>query len=348
VPPVEVQPVRHRYRIPIEGLRFGQPGCRLATAGFALQPAHGALQLRFAESLFANGAEPVDKVEQFRQEALRQEDNGCLPAGGAPQVIQALVESLPLSSRGAFGLRYGAYELNGAMTLEPGLRLKVVAPLLKAGYTEIKTSAAPDAGPGQLVMNVEGLEGFETSYYEVRPRSGGGVEFGLTSVEQNRIGKISNPAVPAAFRFEIAPGIRHFRLLFLRRISVADRDISLLGGASWSVLLASAQRFDTVPGAVSECTTTPGLQCVAVTAKTAILSEVGVSLNGQPAFVPVGGNLGELLNNAGFETQIQHDGALANLKVERLWRGKLYPVQIDPKDSQTFRLVLFPGDRVSW
>jgi|GEM_PF-2576437 len=348
VPPATVQPVKHLYRVPVEGLRFGHAGCALTAAGFTLRPAHGALELRFADALVKDGAEPVEPVEQFRQAALRQEDTGCLPADGAMRIIQTLVEALPLSARGAFGMRYGAYELNGAVTLEPGLRLKVVAPLLQDGYTDIKTSMAPNAKPGALEVNVEGLAGFETSYYDVQPRTGGGVEFVLSSVEQNRIGKLTHPPAPTAFHFTIAPDIRQFRLLFLRRLSLADRDISLLGGASWGVLLASAQRFDTVPGSVAECTTTPGLQCVAVTAKTAILSEVVVSVNGRPAYLPIGGNLAELLNNAGFETQEQQDAALANLKIERLWHGQPYPVQIDTKDSRTFGLTLFPGDRVSW
>ena len=346
-PPAEIRPVKRLYRIPIDGLRFGRPDCRLAVAGLELLQSHGVLELRFADTLL-HGAEPVDKVEQFRQAALRQEDTGCLPADSALRVVQRMVESLPLSSRGAFGLRYGAYELHGAVTLEPGFRLKVVAPLLKAGYSEIKTALAPNAKPGQLEVNVEGLEGFETAYYDVQHRSGGGIEFRLTSVEHNRMGKITHPALPSVFQFDIAPGIRNFRLLFLRRLSLADRDISLLGGESWSVLLSSAQRFDTVPGSVSECTTTPGLQCVAVTAKTAILSEVGVTLNGRSAFVPIGGNLAELLNDAGFETQEKQDAALANLKVERLWHGKHYPMLIDTKDSRTFGLTLFPGDRVNW
>jgi hypothetical protein len=348
LPPVEAHAVKHVYRIPIEGLRFGHAGCRLQSAGFTLRPAHGVLQLRFAGKLADGGRESMDAVEQLRQGALRLEDNGCLSAGGGMRVIQSLVEALPLSSGGAFGMRYGAYELKGAVTLEPGFRLKVVAPLLKAGYSEIKTALAPNSKPGQLEVNVEGLEGFETAYYDVRARSGGGVEFALASVEQNRVGKLTKSARPTAFQFDIAPDIRHFRLLFLRRLSIADRDISLLGGASWGVLLASAQRFDTVPGSVSECTTTPGLQCVAVTARTAILSEVGVTINGQPAFVPIGGNLAELLNNFGFETQQQQDAALANLKVERVWRGKPYPIALDVKDSRTFGLILFPGDRVSW
>jgi hypothetical protein len=348
LPPAVVQPVKNLYRIPLDGLRFGNTGCRLQTDGFTLRAAHGALQLRFSDALTRGGREPMDAVEQLRQDTLRLEDNGCLSAGGALRIVQSLVEALPLSSRGAFGLRYGAYELKGAVTLEPGFRLKVVAPLLKPGYSEIKTALAPNSKPGQLNVNVEGLDGFETSYYDVRPRSGGGVEFALTSVEQNRMAKITKPAAPTAFQFDIAPGIQHFRLLFLRRLSIADRDISLLGGSSWGVLLSSAQRFDTVPGSVSECATTPGLQCVAVTAKTAILSEVGVTINGQRAFVPIGGNLAELLNNFGFETQAQQDAALASLKVERIWHGQYFPIVLDVKDTRTFGLVLFPGDRVSW
>ena len=347
LPPAEMVPVAHVYRIPIKDLRFGRTGCNLSVAGFSLRQTRKGLELSFAENL-VNGSEPVDKVEQFRQEALRLEDNGCLPADSALGVVQYLVESLPLSARGAFGMRFGAYELHGAVTLEPGFRLKVVAPMLKAGYSDIKTSTSPNSKAGSLEMNVEGLAGFETAYYDVRPRSGGGVEFKLTSVEQNRITNITHPAAPSAFQFDIAPDIRNFRLLFLRRLSLADRDISLLGGRSWNVLLSSAQRFDTVPGSVSECTTTPGLQCVAVTSRTAILSEVGVTLNGKPAFVPIGGNLAELLNNAGFKTQEEQDAALANLKIERLWRGKHYRMEIDTKDTRTFGLTLFPGDRVNY
>lgn len=348
LPPVVAQPVKNLYRIPLAGMRFGHPGCHLQSDGFTLRSIHGSLQLRFADTLLAGGREPASAVEQLRQDALRLEDSGCLAAGGAMRVVQALVESLPLTSGGAFEMRYGAYELRGAITLEPGFRLKVVAPLLQTGYSEIKTSFAPNSRSGQLEVNVEGLEGFETARYDVRPHSGGGVEFVLTSVEQNRAGAITHPAVPAAFQFDIAPGIRHFRLLFLRRLSIADRDISLLGGSSWSVLLASSQRLDTVPGTVSDCATTPGLQCVAVTAKTAILSEVGVTVNGRPASVPIGGNLAELLNNCGFETQERQDTALAHLKVERIWQGKHYPIVLDTKNSRTFGLVLFPGDRVSW
>jgi hypothetical protein len=348
LPPLEARPVQQVYHIPVGGLRFSHPGCELRSSGFVLSQAHGSLELRFAAQLTYGEREFSEAVDHLRQDALRLEDNGCLKAGGGMRVVQSLVEVLPLSSGRAFGLRFGAYELTGAVTLEPGFRLKVVAPLLKAGYSEIKTELSPESKPGQLQVNVEGLDGFETAYYDVRERSGGGLKFALTSVEHNRIGKITHPATPTAFQFDIAPDIRHFRLLFLRRLSLADRDISLLGGASWGVLLASAQRFDTVPGSVSECLTTPGLQCVAVTAKTAILSEVGVNINGQPASVPIGGNLAELLNNFGFKTQEEQDAALAKLKVERLWQGKPCPIAIDPKEPRTFGLVLFPGDRVSW
>jgi len=347
-PPAEFVPVKHVYRIPVEGLRLGRSSCQLSAGGITLRPARGGPALVFDDSLLEPGMRPVDRLEQFREAALRSEDSGCLPPDSALRLVQTLVESLPLSPGNAFGMRFGAYELNGAVTLEPGFRLKVVAPLLKAGYTEIKTSLAPASGAGALEVNVEGLEGFETAYYDVRPRSGAGVEFALASVEQNRIGKIPHPPEPGSFHFDIAPDIHRFRLLFLRRLSLADRDISLLGARNWDVLLSSAQRFDTVPGSVAECTTTPGLQCVAVTTKTAILAEIEVSLNGKPAYVPVGGNLAELLNNAGFQTQEQQDEALARLKVERMWRGRPYPVVIDPKNSLTFGLVLFPGDRVSW
>jgi hypothetical protein len=73
-----------------------------------------------------------------------------------------------------------------------------------------------------------------------------------------------------------------------------------------------------------------------------------VTIHGQSAFVSIGGDLTELLNGFGFETQEQQDAALARLKVERGWHGQHYPVALDVKDTRTSGLVLFPGDRVSW
>jgi len=348
IPPVAAVPVKGIYRIPLDGLRFAQRSCAAAVEGFELRPGRrGALALVFPATLVAEGR-GATAFTGFREALLRLEDSGCLPEGSAPRVARALVESLALPSRQVLELRYGVYDQTGVVTLEPGFRLKVVAPLLQPGFTKITTSVAPNSAPGALSVDVQGLAGFETSFYDVRERTGGGVEFALVSVEQNRIGVLSHPSRPSAFEPLPKRGMRCFQLLFLRRLSLADRDIALLGGANWTTLLASAHRFDTVPGAVAECGSTPGLDCIGAAAQTAINAEFGITLNGQAASVPIGSHLGDLLNGAGFKTQEQQERAIATLSVERMWHGSYHGIVMDKSNRRSFACQLLPGDRVSW
>ncbi|MGD0579590.1 MAG: hypothetical protein ABSC08_11750, partial [Bryobacteraceae bacterium] len=338
------------YHIPLEGVRYGRPDCRAEAGGFVLAPVRKkALELRFPQGLFEEGGfRGVDAYDQFREAALKLEDNGCLPVGAVERISHQLIGAVSLEPQSVYYVRYGNTIRKGAINLEAGLRLKVVAPLLKPGYTAIKTQLSPNSKPGSLEVNVEGLEGFETAYYMVRPRRGGGLEFALLSVEQNRMGVITKASKPSAFHFAKAPNAEHYQLMFLRRVSIADRDIALLGAPTWKLLLETAHRFDTVAGAVNDCDKVPGLDCVAMTKQSAINSETGVLANGRMLYVPVGGNLRDVLGAAGIRDDQDQDKTLATLKVERLWHGAPVPVELDHGNAGGLGLVLIAGDRVSW
>ncbi len=347
---MEATPRAGMYRIPMEGIRYGRPDCRAEGGGFVLVPVRKkALELRFPESLFESGgfAGP-DAFGEFREAALRLEDNGCLPARAVERIGQQLIGAVPMEPLSAYQVRYGNTIRTGAINLEAGLRLKVVAPLLKPGYTKIKTQLSPNSRPGALEVNVEGLEGFETACYMLRPRRDGGLEFALLSVEQNRVGVITKVPKPVGFRFTKEPVAQHYQLMFMRRVSIADRDIALLGAPNWGLLLETARRFDTVPGAVNDCDKVPGLDCVALTKESAINSETGVLANGRMVYVPVGGTLRDALGAAGVGHDEDQNKVLAALKVERPWHGAPVPVELDRSDPRTLGLVVIAGDRVSW
>jgi hypothetical protein len=248
----------------------------------------------------------------------------------------------------AYQVRYGNSIRRGAINLEAGMRLKVVAPLLKPGYTEIKAQVSPNSKPGALEVTVEGLEGFETAYYMVRPRHGGGLDFALVSVEQNRVGVIKKVSKPVAFYFAKKPNAQHYQLMFMRRVSIADRDIALLGAPTWGLLLDTAHRFDTLPGAVKDCDKVPGLDCIAMTKKSAINSETGVLANGKMVFVPLGGTLRDVLTAGGAGDAEAKKKALATLKVERLWHGRPVPMEFGQTETEALSLTVLAGDRVSW
>jgi hypothetical protein len=334
----------------MEGIRYGRPDCRAEGGGFVLAPVRKkALELRFPASLFESGGfVGVDAFDQFREAALKLEDNGCLAPRTIERISQQLIGAVPMEARSAYWVRYGNTIQKGAINLEAGLRLKVVAPLLKPGYTEIKTQVSPNSKPGALEVSVEGLEGFETAYYMLRPRRDGGLEFALLSVEQNRVGVVTKVPKPAGFHFAKEPNAQHYQLMFMRRVSIADRDIALLGAPTWKLLLETAHRFDTVPDAVNDCDKVPGLDCIAMTKKSAINSETGVLANGRIMYVPVGGTLRDVLGAAGIRDNEDQDKTLATLKVERPWHGTPVPVELDRSDARTLGLVVLAGDLVSW
>ena len=352
VPPVEAVPIRSVYQIPLTNLHYARPECHAEAGEFALVRSGEELVLQFAQTVLqSEGRDPADTWDTFRDAALRLEDNACLPQESVRELSNRLLGAVALTTRSAYGVRYGNYERSGAINLEPGFRLKVVAPLLQPGFKEVKIVQSPGAKGGGLEFTAEGLDGYETSYYAVEPRLGGGVQFALSSVEQNRMNVITHPDAPSGFQFFLPPDARYFRLMFLRRASTADRDISLLGAPEWGLMLDSAQRFDTIAGAVNDCEKVPGLACIALTKQTAILAEIGIQANGRLVYLPVGGTLNDLLRSAsggmggGHVSEVE---APLRLKVQRSWHGRMLPVILDLQNPRSLGFALFAGDRVTW
>lgn len=347
VPPAELAPVNGIYRVPIVDLAYARPECHVEAGEFALLQTGARLTLQFPQTVFQNeGHDPAEAWDVFRDAALRLEDNTCLPSNAVHSLSRQLLAAVALTTRTGYGIRYGSYERTGAINLEPGFRLKVVAPLLQPGVKEVKIVQAPNAKGGPLEFTAEGLDGYETSYYAVQPREGGGVQFALSSVEQNRMNVITHPGEPTGFQFHLPPDARYFHLMFLRRASAADRDISLLGAPEWGLMLDSAQRFDTIAGAVNDCEKVPGLACIALSKQTAILSEIGIEANGQMVYLPVGGTLDDLLGTTvprGRKVEVP-----PGLKVERVWHGRMIPFRLDLSNPRSLDLALMAGDNVSW
>jgi hypothetical protein len=335
------------YRIPIEGARYSRPECHAEAAGFTLADSGRQLALQFDGAVLqSEGHDPGDAWDLFRDAVLRLEDNGCLPAGSIQNLSNQLLGAVPLPTRTTYAVRYSNYERTGAVNLEAGFRLKVLAPLLKPGFQEVKIVQPANPSGGPLELTVEGLDGYETAYYAVKPRDGGGIQFELSSVEENRMDVVTRSPEAKAFQFRMSPDARFFRLMFLRRASVADRDISLLGAPQWGLLLDSAHRFDTIAGTVDDCDKVQGLTCVAVSKQVVILSEVGIEANGQIVYLPVGGTLRDLLGTMGRD--VGRVEALSGVKVERAWHGQMLSIELDRKNLRSLGLLLIAGDRVTW
>ena len=111
--------------------------------------------------------------------------------------------------------------------LRAGERLCVITPLLKSGGYEVK-SAVQEVGGNTVTLLAADLEGYETAYYSVRTRQGGGVRIEFSAAEVTKDGATVPQPRPSAFRFEVPPAARLVRLLYLVRVSRADHDMAVI------------------------------------------------------------------------------------------------------------------------
>ena len=206
-----------------------------------------------------------------------------------------------------FGL-YGCYQQTGFVDLQAGMRLKLVRPTVAKGETP-KTEVLAQQGLNLTVKT--NITGVETRFLAVRPSAGG-------------------VSVDAGF----GPEITHYRLFFLaRQLGQAGRKITLIGSRSRQELEAATNSLD------AHCAR-PGAACMAVSDGTVIGPEIDVSVNGKPAFVPLGAAAREVTPE-GIDP--------ARVRVTRAWRGKPAPVRATGDDVPSIlQMPLNGGDTILW
>lgn len=321
--------------------------CTAAAGPFSLRWRKSAALLHLPPSL--NSTLPDQTLEDFHSAIFALEARSCLVPGGAARILDAFASSLSLPARSLYFARYGVYYSSSALNVEPGFVLKLVSPLLRPGSGPLVVDANIPDRPGPIdVRYSDNLEGFETSTYQILPQRPSGVRLQLASVEQNRQG-ISSPArQPSAFQLDLPPATRHLRLLFLRRKSASDRDITLVAAPSLQLLDESARRIQAASDAVTACSAEPAGRCLLIPPLTALNLELLVRVNGRSVSVPVGGTVGHALASAGLAAGPHRlDPQSGSLHVRRPWHGKAIPILPDGP-GRLFSLVLLGGEEIQW
>ena len=115
--------------------------------------------------------------------------------------------------------------------LQAGWRLRIIAPITKSGTYALETRPAEQQGNVITLRTGGDLIGYETAYWAITARAGGGVSLHLTSAEMTTNG-IAAP-IPTPTRALVhVPKYAHFlRIFYLTRRSAADHDMALLGTA---------------------------------------------------------------------------------------------------------------------
>jgi hypothetical protein len=311
----------------------------------ANRPACGTDSLRWrgqdAELTLPAGEPSAVEFERLRNVFLALEDDGCLRRGGALRLADAMVERLALPTKAAQELRYGVFRDTGFVHLEPGFRIRIIAPLLKNGGYRLKSVDAAQSGNTIDIRTGEDLIGIERAYWTVAARNeAAGVRIKLESVERTIEGKTAPVSGPVERFLDLPDWAAHVRLFFLTRAARADNDVTVIAARSASLLQSATARFQADPDNYCKHAD-EGVTCRSVPAGVAVAPMLPVEVNARMWFVAPGSTVREALTVAGMST------APETLRVWRRFDTRLVPVE--PKQTSNLsRMVLVGGERISW
>jgi hypothetical protein len=295
--------------------------------------------------------DPLVAMEKFHADLLDRQTRGCLRPDENTRLRRAIVENLPLPPAIAYFFDLGSYDVTGYFDLTPDFRMLTTSPLYR-----------PDSD-----LTPENLIGYETAHYvfvadpkfdakaastsansftAAADSNGDRIRMALSRATEVING---NPAVEKRtlrndLHFPESPG--YFRLLFMADDNAATvritRAILLSAPNQTRLTQAVASRQDS---AERFCATlaVPGVTCIIFPRNFGVSPELRVRTNGQDFYIRVGGFLQEAI-----DLKNPDDGPPKTLNVRRLYRGRLVPIKFDPKSDDILKLVLLPGDEITW
>ncbi|HEY3738657.1 MAG TPA: hypothetical protein VGL53_02375 [Bryobacteraceae bacterium] len=140
--------------------------------------------------------------------------------------------------------------------LEPGWRLRIIAPITKSGSYSVKFDAVETAGHGVTLKTSDDLIGYETAYWAVTARPfGGGITIRLTSAELTKNGQPEPIAMPTRAAVHVPSYARFVRIFYLTRKSDADHNMAIAGVGRFDQLEAFSRALRESPNAT--CASSP-------------------------------------------------------------------------------------------
>ncbi|GEM_PF-4358944 len=261
--------------------------------------------------------------DAFKPALVQQEHEGCIAAQDAPRLTQRLIDSMPLPSSASYRLRYGEYIMAGYFDLEPQFRLRAVEPIREKGVAV----------------------GYLTSFYLLHAAAQGGVTVSAGQSESNVRGAITTGIAADHEVMHLPAGATYLRFFFRSWSVDQDRKIALLAAPSAADLEKATKDFEASPESYCAVAGQKGAACISVPKDMVIGPELKVRANGKDEYVPVGGNIADLMRGAGVRDPM---AKTATLKVTRPYEGKLAPVEFDHSKSSILSLVLIGGEELTW
>ena len=295
--------------------------------------------------------DPLLAIEKFHADLLDRQTKGCLRPDENTLLRRAIVENLPLPPTIAYFFELGSYDVTGYFDLTPDFRLLMTSLIYRPasaptpdnviGYETAHYVFVPDPKPGSMSAAAP-ANGFAAS----ADADNGRVSLALSRATEVIHGNlaIEKRTLRNDLHFPRLPG--YFRLLFMADENAPTVRVTraILLSAPDQNRLARAVAFRQ-ESAENFCATltVPEVTCIVFPRNFGVSPELRVRANGQDYYIRVGGFLSEVLD-------LQHpdDAPPQSLKVRRQFRGRLVPVKFDPKSRDILRLVLLPGDEITW
>ena len=226
-----------------------------------------------------------------------------------------ILRSTPAESQAAHDLRYNDYRRNGMLDLSNGMALRVIVPIMDDG-----SYVASKLGQGKA----DGLKAIETLRYTINREPDGRLHLQLATVERREGEVDAKPAKPAVDILRPLPAAKHFRLIFLTRVSSADHDMAILTAEHKSKLDVESAQLRCEAG------------CLWVPKGIAVRPEIEIKVNARPTYVGIDATVRTL--NPKVET----------LQIQRLYGARHYPILFDRTKAHIEHLMLLPGDVLTW
>ena len=131
--------------------------------------------------------------------------------------------------------------------LSAGWRLRIVAAVTKSGKHEVEFTPVKQEGNVITLKLSDDFIGYETAFWSILARPGGGISLQLASAELTVNGNPGPLAKPTRALIHAPPSARFIRMFYLTRKSDADHNMAIAGAAKRDRLEAFTRAFHDSP-----------------------------------------------------------------------------------------------------
>jgi hypothetical protein len=270
------------------------------------------------------------------------ESQGCIAPGAGPNLAEQIAAALPVEMNQAIRLLY-----SDQLDITPQMRIQVVSPILKEGATlndpilETEETSGNGNSLGVVIKSTANLLGYETAMYSVQAKAGGMGASIVPLYADRHIGdQTERRSEPATNYFRFPGNAAFFRVFY--ETEQNEYAALVIAAATRAEL---ERRTKILKQGPASCVTLNNEQCVAVPKQVAINGLIAITINGGPAWVIWGTNIGGVVRATGYRDA---NLVLGKLAVYKRYHGKLVAVEFDRASPAILNLIVIGGEVLSW